>query len=489
MKEWDILFEQMIAEGSYCEYKASLELARPKSWLKSVSAFANGAGGMLIFGVRDEDRAIIGLENPSLIVERLTQAIVSRIEPQPDITVRHEMKEGKDLVICTVKPGPSTPYYLTIDNTRAAYIRLGDESLLASTAQLNELILKGRNQTFDSIVSTINKRDCSFSLLQATYLEQTGERFDDADFVSFGLVQRDGLLTNAGLLFSDQCPFRHARAFCTRWNGVNKSSVLETEAVDDKEYQGNIIYVFREVLAFIARNNLRSWKKTAQGRDDTPDYSERAYFEGIVNAIIHRSYSQTGSEIHVDIYDDRMTIWSPGGMYGGEDLSKVNLSEMQSNRRNPVIADLFNRMHFMERRGSGFRKIITSIQSMPGYREEYLPLFQADSRGFSLTMKNMNFRSAQALGFASEHDTEHDTEHDAAHDTEKKILVFCAAPRSRADIMEYLGLTSRPHFMQAYLKPLIISRKLLMTLPDKPESKNQRYLTAPDAGFDRAPIK
>ena len=88
-----------------------------------------------------------------------------------------------------------------------------------------------------------------------------------------------------------------------------------------------------------------------------PDYPERAVLECLVNALINCDYSDMGSEVHIDIYDDRLEIYSPGGMPDGSVVQDLDIDNVPSGRRNPVIADLFNRMNFMERRDSGFKKI------------------------------------------------------------------------------------------------------------------------------------
>ena len=80
-------------------------------------------------------------------------------------------------------------------------------------------------------------------------------------------------------------------------------------------------------------------------------------FECIVNALVHRDYLDLGSEVHIDMFDDRMEIYSPGGMYDGSFIQNIDIDNVPSRRRNPIIADIFNRLGCMERRGSGFRKI------------------------------------------------------------------------------------------------------------------------------------
>ena len=115
-----------------------------------------------------------------------------------------------------------------------AYIRVGNESVIAPDYIVNELILKGTNQSFDTLTTEAVKKDYSFTLLEATYLERTGLRFEPSDYVSFGLADKNGGLTNAGKLMTDQHTVYNSRMFCTRWNGLEKGSILD-DALDDKE--------------------------------------------------------------------------------------------------------------------------------------------------------------------------------------------------------------------------------------------------------------
>ena len=85
-------------------------------------------------------------------------------------------------------------------------------------------------------------QEASFTLLEATYLERTGLRFEPSDYVSFGLTDKNGLLTNAGKLMTDQHTIDNSRMFCTRWNSLEKGSIFD-DALDDKEYEGNLIYL------------------------------------------------------------------------------------------------------------------------------------------------------------------------------------------------------------------------------------------------------
>ena len=122
-----------------------------------------------------------------------------------------------------------------------------------------------------------------------------------------------------------------------------------------------------------------------------PDYCERSVFEALVNALIHRDYLILGSEVHIDIYDDRLTITSPGGMADGTRIQERDISDISSTRRNPVLADIFGRLGYMERQGSGFKKITESYHAAHNYRDELEPKFYSDASSFQVTLYNLNY--------------------------------------------------------------------------------------------------
>ena len=466
------MLNRLIAEATEIDFKVALEIKKPKSWLKSVSAFANGIGGVLLFGV-DDDHQIIGLPDAQADAEAISRLIKERITPLPQFVLRHLQEKGKALLSLEVAAGRTTPYYYKADGVREAYIRVGNESIPAPEHVLNELILKGTNRSFDALVTDERKEDYSFTLLEATYRERTGLRFEPSDYVSFGLTNKDGFLTNAGRLLADQHIVYNSRVFCTRWNGLQKGSIFD-DALDDKEHEGNLIYLLQSGSDFIRNNSKVRFAKKAQYRVDKPDYADRAVTEALVNSLIHRDYIVRGSEIHIDMYDDRLEIQSPGGMFEGKPIQECSIDTVGSVRRNPVIADLFHRMKFMERRGSGLRKIVSETEKLPGYTEEMRPEFHSTATDFRVVLKNMNYNMD-----GGGQDTMHDTIHDAMHDEKlSKLVDACEEPKTRDEMMKFLGLANRDHFRKAYLKPLLESGRIKMTIPDKPKSKNQKYIKA-----------
>lgn len=384
-------------EASHVDYKERLEEKKPRSWLKSVSAFANTEGGHLVFGVKNEPREVVGLENPQAVVSRLTELIKVRIDPTPRYRVREVEIEGKSCVDLEVQDGPAYPYYYAFDGSHTAYVRHGDQSEEATSRELNELILQGMNQTFDALPSSYRVGDVSFTLLAATFKNLKKEDFDlEKDLPSAGLVTDDGQITNGGLLLCDQGVLKQSRIFCTRWKGNYKGSI-EEDALDDKEFQGaSLITLLQNAEDFVRNNSKNPWSIRGMTREERSDYPYKAVREVLVNALIHRNYQILGSEIHVEVFDDRLEITSPGGMMNGRRVQDMDIRHIPSMRRNQVISDVFSRLGFMERRGSGIDRILNSYVEVA-----QKPTFYSDSDFFIVTLPNRSVATPAQVSMES----------------------------------------------------------------------------------------
>ena len=329
--------------------------------------------------------------NPSSDAEKISEIIKNRLNPIPEFKLRfHKTEDEKVLIILDIFKGEETPYYYSADGDLEAYVRVGNESVKATPTELKRLVLRGKNTSYDSQNSTYRIEDFAYSQLRARYKKWTGNSFNEKDLVSFGIVNEDGYLTNAGALLVDDSPIRWSRMFCTRWNGLNKSGGT-VDAFDDAEYTGSVISLIENGEAFIKRNAKKMWKKTPNSRIEMPEYVERSYHEALVNALAHRDYLVNGSEVHIDIYDDRMEIYSPGGMPDGSLIQERDPLSVPSTRRNPVLADVYNRLGYMERKGSGFEKIISGYEFQVNYSEEKKPSFRSDRYQFTVIMPNLNY--------------------------------------------------------------------------------------------------
>ena len=405
--------KRYIGETTEYDKKQEVERRKVKSWLKSVCAFANGVGGCLIFGIADDD-SVVGIADAKGDSEFISQKIKERIDPVPQIVMKIEQVEGKEVLILHVLQGDETPYYYMGDGMLETYVRIGNESVVADATEHKRLVLRGRNSSFDARPSDESFDDYAFTKLRSRYYAWNGTSFDGKLYRSFSLVDAKGILTNAGLLMADECPIRQSRVFCTRWNGTTKASGT-IDALDSTEITGSLVILLEDTMAFIRRNMRTIWYKEPMQRVEVPEYMERSVMEVVVNALAHRDYLIQGSEIHVDMYDDRMVIYSPGAMPEGRLIQEMNLADIPSVRRNPVIADIFAQLGYMERKGSGMGKILGPIKALPYYSEELLPTFFSDRAQFTVTFPNMILKWCEAhpdveVNYVETDDTQDDTQ-------------------------------------------------------------------------------
>lgn len=295
--------------------------------------------------------------------------------------IPHRTDEGQDVLQLKVNVGNYTPYYYVGDGQRIAYVRVGDESIPATSEQMVRLVLKGSNNTFDSLLTNYRAEENTFIILANEFKNRTEQEWDKKYLLSFGLVASNGCLTNAGALFADDCPLWQSRLYCTRWDGKDKS-----DAINDAEFTGNVLMLLREAMNFVKANTKKGWEKLPNGRKNKPDYAERAVLEAMVNHFIHRDYTVMGGEVHLDIYDDRLVVTSPDGMYNGLLIQNLDIADVSSERRNPILANVMAQLDYMEKRGSGLTRICNETKALEGYKDELKPKFNSSPAQFQTTI-------------------------------------------------------------------------------------------------------
>ena len=160
--------EKLITDEKYnLELKEQISFEEPKKYLKAVSSFANGYDiGYVIFGVEDGTKRIVGVKDIKKSYEEIANRIKTRIDPSIIPTIDIVNIQGKDLIVVKVIPGQHTPYYYVNKGTRIAYIRKGDQDCETNSTELNELILRGRNQGWDELVTDNLYKDFTFEKLK-----------------------------------------------------------------------------------------------------------------------------------------------------------------------------------------------------------------------------------------------------------------------------------------------------------------------------------
>ena len=161
-------------------------------------------------------------------------------------------------------------------------------------------------------------------------------------------------------------------------------------------------------------------------------------------------------------------------MLEGKPIQERDPRKVPSKTRNPIIADMFDRMNYMERRGSGFKKILDEYEAQDKYDEKLQPIFYSDCGDFKLTLWNLTYSTLEI------HQVNHQDIHQDNHQlptevSEKNILLYCSEPKSMLQLAEHFNYKDRSYFRRKYIVPLIKENKLFMTQPEKPNSREQKY--------------
>ena len=218
-------------------------------------------------------------------------------------------------------------------------------------------------------------------------------------------------------------------------------------------------------------------------------YSERAITEALVNALVHRNYLDLGSEVSIDIYDDKIEISSPGIAPADIDLEHAADQRQKSHRKNPILADVMGRMKLMERRGSGLMLICQSTAREETYKPQFKPTFKNYCDAFYVTLYNMRW-DAQTGAIAQVRLSDLKgvvaTEGEAVPGTTQvtnPVNMFVHAllvqlkesEKSISELLENMGLTHKKSFRDTYLHPALDAGLIERTIPDKPNSRLQKY--------------
>ncbi len=478
------LIEQIQArkcEGQIVEVKAARH-GCPERLYDTISAFSNqNSGGVLVFGLDEQqDFVKVGVYDPQDLQKKVME-YCEQMTPvvRPVFTVCEE----DSLVFVAAEIPPidiaDRPCFKTAKGRlRGSYIRVGDGDKpmteyevysyeafrkkyrddirpvdRASVEALDEMKLE------DYILRRKSNRPNLATLPLAQLYDLTG-------------ILREGQVTLAAvLLFSPypQAYFPQLSVIATCVPGT-EIGVLDSQGrrfVDSKRIEGTLADMLEGSLAFV-RNNMRvsTHIDPATGsRVDIMQYPLDAVREAILNALVHRDYSihTEGMPIQLTMFSDRIEISNPGGLYGRMTIDQ--LGNMQPDTRNPVLVTAMEVLGQTENRYSGIPRIRHAMREMSLPE----PVF-ADSRGvFSVCLYNA------AAGLAAE--SPQQPEHPVDVADEKGLLSFCREPRSREEIIQYLAIASGQYALRRYLDPLIQAGLIRLTIPEKPRSPQQRYLT------------
>ena len=336
--ELDFILQE--GEGLKIEFKESLSNID-----KEIAAFANSEGGRIFLGVSDDNK-IKGIEVNNKLKSQI-QDIANNCDPPARIS----FEEFDKVLIIHVKKGKDKPYRCS----SGFYLRQGPNSQKMKTKDIKDMIFAEGNVKFDeSINEDFDFKDFDNKIFD-DYLRRAGIKKTigrNGILFNLGVINKDRKISNSGVLFFSKSPkkyFINAYVTCARYDGTDKVDVL-----DRMDIESNLIAQVEESIKFIRRNTRTSYKIKDIEREEIPEYPLEALREAIINAVMHRDYFERGANVQIDIFDDGIQISNVGSLI--PPLNRENLGQIAV-RRNPMIAELFHRIKFVEKIGSGLRRI------------------------------------------------------------------------------------------------------------------------------------
>jgi ATP-dependent DNA helicase RecG len=472
--------QQLISGGE----SETLELKRStgelRAGLQTVCAFLNGVGGHVLFGV-DGKGAVIGQELSDQTLRELAQALAGFEPHAPVRSVRVRIKAPREVMVLEV-PGRTdgVPYtfegraYERVESTTRKMSRERYEQLLLDRAHSSR---RWENQPAEQITIRDIDRD---EVLRIAELARTAgrllgplERDHGRLLERFGLRSDGRILRGAVVLFGKkfvpdfpQCELRMAR-----FRGTDKEEFL-----DQRIIRGPAFRLLEEAELFCLRHFPLPGKIVPERmeRVDRPLIPPDALREILVNALIHRDYAIAGGAISLAIFDDRVEIWSAGTLPTGITIASLKKTH-PSVPRNPLIAEVFNRAGLIEKWGRGINRVMQMCREHGIRPLEFEELAGSVVATFRVKVGDTGKRPTTQ-------DTVQVTDQVTVQVTEQVRSILSAAlePRTSNELQQAAGLRHRAHFQATILKPLLARGWLEMTIPERPNSRNQRYRTTED---------
>jgi Predicted transcriptional regulator containing an HTH domain and an uncharacterized domain shared with the mammalian protein Schlafen len=363
----ELKMNYQLGESKEVEYKQEYS----KTLLKTVAAFANYNDGVIVIGINDNGEAV-GVSNVNCLKEQIENAIYDSILPNPYFEIETGVYGGKTVLIIKVYKSENTPYTYK----GKAYKRVAITTREVDLYEYNELILSGKNMTYDEM----QVNDIDLDLNELSYRLKKVLEISEVDnnvLTSLGLY-KNGKYNIAAKLLSDN-------------NNIGKISLLRysdsVETIKDRIDLENISILkqFDRCIDFYYKHINKQEEIRGAYRKTIEAVPLVAYREAVANAICHRDYNK-GADIKIEIFDDRAEVTSPGTLPIGisyEDFIDGTISIP----RNKIIAEIFYRLKLIEKIATGIRRIKSH------YREyDIKPEFQVTANSVRIVLPNVLYK-------------------------------------------------------------------------------------------------
>ncbi len=465
------MIQKIKSETNLLELK-SAERGCPQHLYDSLSGFSNqDEGGIIIFGIDEkQDYREVGVYDPQDLQKKISEQCL-QMEPvvHPLLTVIE--KDGKSFVsaeIPGVDPADRPVFYKGKGRLRGSYTRVGDSDEPMTEYEVYSYEAYRMKYEDDvrgvqrAALSALNQERLELYLDLLKKGKPNLSNMDKESIYELMSITRNNEVTlSAAMIFSPypQAYFPQLCMIAIAVPGTEIGNLGDSgeRFLDNQRIEGCIPEMVEEAIRFVKKNmKTKTIINPENGlREDRTEYPVTAVREAIINALVHRDYSvhTEGMPVQIIMYEDRMEIRNPGGIYGRMKVDQ--LGKMQPDTRNPVLALALETLRITENRYSGIPTIRREMEKYHLREPEF-----SDERGsFTVT-----FYKAGNIG-KPEPETE----------DFNNLLIFCKTPRTRKEICDYLGLSSITYAIQTHVMPLVESGRMKMTNPDKPKSPKQLY--------------
>ncbi|MDR2600600.1 MAG: putative DNA binding domain-containing protein [Oscillospiraceae bacterium] len=341
---------------------------------KCVVAFANSGGGTLYVGIAD-DGDIIGLTNANEDMLNINNMLRDGVKPDVTLFVHSQIDQinNVDIVKITIQGGTERPYYLVGKGIRpeGVYVRHGAASVPATDTAIRKMIRETDGDSYEKLRSV--EQNLTFDSAKVEFAKRKVE-FGTSQMTTLGMINADKIYTNLALLLSEQCLH------------TIKTAIFQdtTQQIfkDRHEFGGSLFKQINDVYDYLDLNNKTTAIFDKLLRIDNRDYPETALREALLNAVVHREYSTSGS-ILIKVFADRIEFISPGGLVNGIEIGDIMSG--YSACRNSELADVFYRLQFIEAYGTGILKIFEAYKT-----SLVQPKIEITPNVFKMILPNLN---------------------------------------------------------------------------------------------------
>ncbi|MBP5293208.1 MAG: putative DNA binding domain-containing protein [Clostridia bacterium] len=464
--------QQRRSELQNVELKAA-ETDFPKKIYDTLSSFSNqDDGGVIIFGISQEDNyKIVGVYDLEKAQRKAMEAC-EQMEPAVRAVFTSAEIDGKCVLSAEI---PSVEYWLRpvfykgAGRLKGSYVRVGDADEPMTEYEVYSFE-SFRRRSRDELRTV---QECRLDMLDSDRLgkylfavkreREKLAKLSDSEILELMGITSKGIPTLAGVLSFALYPQTWFSQLCITAVSIPGTEIGDSDQegarfLDNKRITGAIPEMLDDTVEYVRKNMRTKTVIDPDGhRADRTEYPIVAVREAVLNALIHRDYSllSENTPVSIEMYRDRMEISSKGGIYGGGPLSQLGKGRPET--RNPALANILELLKITENRYSGIPTIFKA------FREAGLPKpeFEIKHGLFKVIFRNGIEVTESEIDKS---------------DISKAIVQFCMVPKSREELVAFTG-KSRFFTMSSIMKPLIEQGLIQLTIPEKPKSPNQRFVS------------